>query len=91
MFAFSVSHRKPTKAFFIRYRLRIRDSASGIILYKFSLLRDCVAITLCYFVEKRGLLKLPTMNFFKNLGVKPFLKISIFYLFPNYDTVSARE
>ena len=51
--------------------------------------RDCVAITLYYFVEKRGLLKLCITNFFKNLGVKPFLKISIFSLFSNFDTVSS--
>jgi hypothetical protein len=51
-------------------------------------LRDCVAITLYFFVEKRGLLKLSIMNFFKNLGVKPFPKTSLFSLFSNCDTVS---
>jgi exonuclease VII large subunit len=52
--------------------------------------RDCVAIILYYFVEKRGLLKLRITNYFENLGVKPFLKISFFSLFSNCDTVSAR-
>jgi len=50
--------------------------------------RDCVAINLYYFIEKRGLLELPTMGFFKKLGVKPFLKTSMFSLFSNCDTVS---
>jgi hypothetical protein len=40
------------------------------------------------FCRKRGLLKSRIINFFKNLGVKPFLKISIFSLISNCDTVS---
>jgi hypothetical protein len=50
--------------------------------------RDCVAIKLCFFVEKNGLLKLRIINFFEILGVKPFLKMSIFSRFANCDTVS---
>jgi len=50
-------------------------------------MRDCVAITLRYFVEKRGLLKSRITNFFKNLGVKSLPKKRLFSLFSNYDTV----
>ena len=67
---------------------RRRESKKKILKPLDTGLRDCVAINLYYFIEKRGLLELPTMDFFKKLGVKPFLKTSMFSLFSNCDTVS---